>query len=299
MASLCILHNNPTGVLGAFAAVATPHREASDLPGDRRTKIWELSGSLHCSIIGTCLTASELRRFFIRFGDGDARAASDHDLHKLGVVAASRREDGGKLLNKALDKRHEGAIRRFAKAETTIQLRALWKQALDQGEIAGPYFALLTHPATNDELVQDVFGDVHMLSHQVGAAARLDIARLRRLEAELGERDDKIARQQARLAAAAAERLAMRETIDRLEARLAASEAVPTVPARSEEESSALEKSQRKLGDETARAASLELKLSASEDKRARAEAASREAIARADLAQRELAALEAALEPL
>jgi hypothetical protein len=53
MASLCILHNNPTGVRGAFAAVATPHREASDLPGDRRTKIWELSGSLHCSIIGT------------------------------------------------------------------------------------------------------------------------------------------------------------------------------------------------------------------------------------------------------
>ncbi|MFZ2108769.1 MAG: hypothetical protein WAV18_25925, partial [Roseiarcus sp.] len=220
MASLCILHNNPTGVLGAFAAVATPHREASDLPGDRRSKIWELSSSLHCSIIGTCLTPSELRRFFIRFGDSDARAASDHDLHKRGVVAASRREEGGKLLNKALDKRHEGAIRRFAKAETATQLHALWKQALDQGEIAGPYWALLTHPAADAKLVQDVFGDVHMLSHQVGAAARLDIARLRRLEAELGERDDKIARQQARLATSAAERVAMRETIERLEARL-------------------------------------------------------------------------------
>jgi hypothetical protein len=299
MASLCILHNNPTGVRGAFAAVATPHREASDLPGDRRTKIWELSGSLHCSIIGTCLTASELRRFFIRFGDSDARAASDHDLHKRGVVAASRREDGGKLLNKALDKRHEGAIRRFAKAETATQLRALWKQALDQGEIAGPYWALLTHAATDDQLVQDVFGDVHMLSHQVGAAARLDIARLRRLEAELGERDDKIVRQQARLAASAAERVAMRETIERLEARLAEFEASAPAAAPSEEHLAALEKSQRKLADESARATSLGLKLSASEDKRTRAEAESREAIARADLAKRELAALEAALEPL
>src|SRR3984957_12831766 len=227
MANLCILHNNPTGVRGAFAAVATPRREASDLPGDRRSKIWELSGSLHCSIIGTCLTASELRRFFIRFGDSDSRAASDHDLHKRGVVTASRREEGGKLLNKALDKRHEGAIRRIAKAETATQLRALWKQALDQGEIAGPYWALLTHPAVDAKLVQDVFGDVHMLSHQVGAAARLDIARLRRLEAELGERDDKIARQQARLAASAAERVAMRETIERLEARLPACGGTP------------------------------------------------------------------------
>jgi uncharacterized protein DUF2325 len=145
--------------------------------------------------------------------------------------------------------------------------------------------------------VQDVFGDVHMLSHQVGAAARLDIARLRRLEAELGERDDKIARQQARLATSAAERVAMRETIERLEARLAEVEAPAAAPA--EEHSAALEKSQRKLADESARAASLELKLSASEDKRTRAEAESREAIARADLAKRELAALEAALEPL
>jgi hypothetical protein len=303
MASLCILHNDPTGVRGAFAADATPELEASDLAGGRRTKIWELSGSLHCSIIGTCLTASELRRFFIRFGDRDARAATDHDLHKLGVVAASRREDGGKLLNKALDKRHEGAIRRFAKAETTMQLRALWKQALDQGEIAGPYWALLTHPATDDTLVQDVFGDVHMLSHQVGAATRLDIARLRRLEAELGERDDKIARQQARLAASATERVAMRETIERLEARLAEFEASAPAAALSEEHlaalENALEKLQRKLADESARATALELKLSASEEKRARAEAEGREAIVRANLARRELEALEAALEPL
>ena len=63
-------------------------------------------------------------------------------MHGRGVLAAWRRDDGGKLLNKALDKRHEAAIRRFAKAETTTQLRGLWKQALEQGEIAGPYWAL-------------------------------------------------------------------------------------------------------------------------------------------------------------
>ena len=90
----------------------------------RALKIWELSSTLHCSIVGTCLTASELRRFFVRFGDDGARTASDHDLHGRGVVAASRRDDGGKLLNKALDKRHEAALRRFAKAETAAQLLA-------------------------------------------------------------------------------------------------------------------------------------------------------------------------------
>ena len=42
--------------------------------------------ALHCSIVGTCLTASELRRFFVRFGDDGARTTSDHDLHSRGVV---------------------------------------------------------------------------------------------------------------------------------------------------------------------------------------------------------------------
>jgi hypothetical protein len=244
------------------------------------------------------LTAPELRRFFIRFGDDGARTASDHDLHGRGVVAGSRRDDGGKLLNKHLDKRHEAAIRRFAKAETAAQLLALWKQALEHGEIAGPYWALLTHPVTDNRLVQEVFGDVHMLSHQVGAAARLDIARLRRLEAKLSERDDKIARQQARLAASAAERVLMRETIERFEARLTEFETSPSVVAPSEADPTALEKLQRKLTYENARTTSLELKLAANEEKRARAEAESRDAVAVANLARRELAALEAALEP-
>jgi len=71
----------------------------------------------------------------------------------------------------------EAALRRFAKVETAAELLGLWKQALEHGEIAGPYWALLTHPVTDNRLVQEVFGDVHMLSHLVGAANRADIRR--------------------------------------------------------------------------------------------------------------------------
>jgi hypothetical protein len=298
MASFSLLHSDPTCAREVFIASAAPEPEPEDTAERRRTKIWDLSDSLHCSIVGTCLSAAELRRFFVRFGGDDARTASDHDLHRRGVLAASRREDGGKLLNKMLDKRHEAAIRRFAKAQTPLQLRALWKQSLEHGDIAGPYWALLTHPSTSDALYKEAFGDVHMLSHQVGAAARLDIARLRRLESEIGERDEKIARQQARLAAAAAERVAARETIERLEARIAALQAAPTGPALAEPAAGEIGTLERELADESARAASLALKLAASEERRARAEAERRDAIADAGLSRRELAALESAIKP-
>jgi hypothetical protein len=57
----------------------------------RRTRIWEFGSSLHCSIIGTCLTTSQLRNILVKLKVDGADAASDHELHAMGVVLAGRR----------------------------------------------------------------------------------------------------------------------------------------------------------------------------------------------------------------
>jgi hypothetical protein len=183
----------------------------------RRCRIWDIAPTLHCSIIGTCLSAAELRQFFVKLGDADARTASDHTLHSSGVRAAGKHDLVGKLLNKVLDNRHEAAIRRFAKASTPAQVKAIWLQAFEQGGIPGGYWALLTHPATDRPLVEEVFGQLHMLSHMVGSSNRIDITRLRTLERELGERDDKIARQEARLSEGSRERAELLRKVEGLE----------------------------------------------------------------------------------
>jgi hypothetical protein len=190
---------------------------ASDARG-RRSKIWDIAPSLHCSIIGTCLSAAELRQFFVRLGDADARTASDNVLHHSGVRAAGRHDLIGKLLNKALDNRHETTIRRFAKASDTTQVRELWLEAFEQGNIPGGYWAVLTHPVTDRPLVEEAFGQVHMLSHMVGSSNRIDIVRLRTLERELAERDEKIARQEARLSENSRERSGLLRKVELLEA---------------------------------------------------------------------------------
>ena len=58
----------------------------------RRTRIWEFGTNLHCSIIGTCLSTAELRHVLEKVKVNGAATASDHDLHCLGVMLASRRE---------------------------------------------------------------------------------------------------------------------------------------------------------------------------------------------------------------
>lgn len=134
-----------------------PPLVAADAKG-RRCKIWDIAPSLHCSIIGTCLSAAELRQFFAKLGDTDAKTVSDNILHGRGVRAAGKHDLIGKLLNKMLDNRHEASIRRFAKASSTAQVRELWSEAFEQGNIPAGYWAVLTHPATDRPLVEDASG---------------------------------------------------------------------------------------------------------------------------------------------
>jgi hypothetical protein len=204
---------------GDFAVVKT---ELTDLeppmPQRRRTMIWNLHDSTHCSIIGTCLSTSELRRVLIKVNAVGVEAADDHDLHMLGVMLAGRPAAGARVLQKALDRRHEAYVKQFSRAKDEKALSSLWEDALNRGDIPGAYWALLTHPAATDKLVKRVFGDVHMLSHLVGAANRADIRRLKSLEQEKALLSMKVERQQRQLQEGFLERDA---TIRRLKAMLA------------------------------------------------------------------------------
>jgi hypothetical protein len=222
------LHPGPAGTPPTliFRDAAAPRGRGPDDLDDaaerpaRRTRIWEFGVHLHCSIIGTCLTTAELRHAVEKLepGRGALATTSDHDLHTRGVMLAGRRADGAKFLQKALDRRHRAAIARFAKAKDAAAVLALWDEALQQGDIPGAYWAALTHPAATDEVVKRAFGDVHMLSHLVGAANRADIRRLRQLEQDNAALAAKLERQQRQLHDGFAAREA---TIRRLEGMLA------------------------------------------------------------------------------
>ncbi|MBD9596653.1 hypothetical protein IB270_27885 [Ensifer sp. ENS05] len=178
-----------------------------------RLRTWDIASTFHCSIIGTCLTAGELRQVLIRTGQDDVRTATDHTLHGRGVWLAGQRDQAAKLLNKALDKRHESSIKRIPRQADQDELRNIWRNSFERGDIAGPYWALMSHPGTSPALMREIFGEVHMLSHLVGSASRLDIARLTELERELEQERERTARQETRLKAAADERIALQQRL--------------------------------------------------------------------------------------
>lgn len=189
--------------VGSVGGLALPmpyeRSSASARSPAQRTRLEALNPQLHCSIIGTCLTTAELRKLLPRLVDLDRDRTTDHEVHHVAVGLASGPGPVAKALHKLLDERHAHAVRQFANAGCEAALAERWRAALKSGDIGGAYWALMTHPRTTEALRREVFGDVHMLSHLVGASNRADIRRLVELERQNGELRDKVEAQRVRL----------------------------------------------------------------------------------------------------
>lgn len=264
-----------------------------EVAGPRRRKLWDFSPSLHCSIIGTCLTLPALRKVVGKsLGAATIANQSDHEIHKEGVRLASVQGGAAKLLQKALESEHAKAVSRFEAATTSVDILTLWQEARAAGDVAGGYWAALTHPATDTTTLRRLFGEVHMLSHLVGAANRADIRRLAELEQENLRLSEKVERQESRLRSMVTERDAR---IARLQAVLA--EQVPAAPAQRDgeaEELRALVANLRlKLDRESARRAKLEAQHVQQRDEARIAREEREAAVSASHRLAEELAALE------
>jgi hypothetical protein len=264
-------------------------------PATRRTKIWEFNTNLHCSIIGTCLSTLELRNLLKRFQLATL-GSTDHELHGIGVSLAARNDEPGRHLHKTLDRCHKLAINQFAKAETADQVRSLWRAAVQAGEIPGAYWAALTHPATDQAIIREAFGEVHMLSHLVGSANRADIRRLSLLETEKSALEEKLQRQQ----------LAFHDTVKERDSQIGALRAALAeqpaheAPLNASDESNALRAVvadlERRLTRETARRIASEQRLAAACEQQAREHCARAAAESDSASMQAELTSIEAYL---
>jgi hypothetical protein len=193
--------SSPTALVQPYGSHAAAGCCEADQAADgplpaTRARLTALDPHLHCSIIGTCLSTVDLRKLMARFLF--VRDSSELEVHHEAVRFASQAGPVAKALHKALDQRHEAALKCFSQAHDPQALAALWDEALRQGEIPGAYWALLTHRHTTSALRQKAFGDVHMLSHLIGAANRADIRRLVALEHENTELRERAERQQLR-----------------------------------------------------------------------------------------------------
>lgn len=164
-------------IAGALAQTGQPQLPVGAPKPCRRVRLWELKDKFHCPLIGTCLPMDELARLARRHAfNGDLR--DEFTLHVEAVGWAGSRNAVAEDLNRHFERKYAGYIARFERMKSAEEVLSFWKAHFENGEVAGPMWAALTHKAANDETRHAVYADVHMLSHQVGAGLAADAKRL-------------------------------------------------------------------------------------------------------------------------
>ena len=178
---------------GPGGAQETPPAETEPPPsGESRARaklmprIWEIAEKLICPVIGTCLTIAEVRKLALKHGAIPANA-SDFDGHVAVISLCKSRTPLAQDVQRALDRKHQLWVGRFANVKTPEDARDIWRAALERGEAAGALWGVVTSRVATTELWQEVYEDIHMFQHQIGAGTRADLSRLRALEAEVAE----------------------------------------------------------------------------------------------------------------
>ncbi|HEU0062307.1 MAG TPA: DUF2325 domain-containing protein [Hyphomicrobiaceae bacterium] len=175
-----------------------------------RLALWEIEGSLQCSIIGTCLSDQDLLTTVRKHRLQIDRNAHSYDVHSYCVRAASEDCALARSLTKLLEQRFAGAIRLMGRAKTDEEVRLVWERLRDGGQIAGGYWAVMSHTHLAASFKTRVFGEVHMLSHLHGQGASQLANRLKQAELRCANLESRLRRSETAKVEALAARDAAR-----------------------------------------------------------------------------------------
>jgi hypothetical protein len=157
------------------AALPAPSPAASVRPASpakKRLKIWQIPSGWLCSVVGTCLSSSDVERIVRRCGLAFPDGVETYDIHGFMVARASERGRVAREITRTLDDRHAAILRQVGAERDQARLAALWDDLCGRGLIAGAYWAIMSHSHVAEPLKMHAFGEVHMLSHFMGGCNR-------------------------------------------------------------------------------------------------------------------------------
>ena len=173
------------------------HVQFQTQQSSRRRRIWELSRNCHCPLIGVALPLGTLRKLVEKVTGGELMH-DDYEVHVGAVNDCTSRNRLAEAVQKELERRYAQVIFRFRSARTAAQVAELWEAAVTAGDVAGAFWAGLSHPACVPALEEKMCRDIHMVQHQAGACARADIGKYNALLGDKARLEGELARLQAR-----------------------------------------------------------------------------------------------------
>ncbi|MYN44365.1 DUF2325 domain-containing protein [Pseudoduganella sp. FT93W] len=174
----------------------------------RRRRLWQLDHSSHCPLIGVGLPLPVLRKLVDKLSGGKT-VADDYEIHVAAVSECASRNRLSEALQKELERRYATVLLRYRSLTSTEQLFASWRAAIAVGDVAGAFWAALTHPRCTPALEQQLCRDLHMVQHQAGACVRADLGKFQALVGAHAQLTLDLGKAQQRVIALQAEKSAL------------------------------------------------------------------------------------------
>ncbi len=161
-----------------------------------RKKLWQIQSRFHCAVIGTCLTVVELKKLLIKTKIHNCDEFNDYYAHQTAISYATDKNMLSVAIHKLLDKKFSRQIKLLKQIKCSDDLMDFWKSQMQSHDITGTYWAIITHPKSTLSIWNEVFGDVHMLSHLQGATNRYSVQQINLIKTENSELRSKLKKAQ-------------------------------------------------------------------------------------------------------
>lgn len=150
----------------SLSAVSSVLRAEPGQSGSRRRRVWELSATAQCPVLGLCLPIAWVHRAVVKHL-GQGGDSSDYDVHCALVVACRSKGTLAKLVSDELDRRYSPEIKASNVFKTTDTLTAYWREEQTSTRFVARMWAVLSHPRCDADLEFEVLGTAHMLEHKL------------------------------------------------------------------------------------------------------------------------------------
>lgn len=144
--------------------------------------IWEVEQSYRCPLIGSCFDENEHKRILKKAGY-QIKGMKLHEVH--GYIMRNLHDENRISLKVEhyLRRKFRDLILTFGQLDQE-KFRQQWNHSLQTGEFGGLFYIACIRRDLSESLLEDIFGDVHMLSHAAVNAVSLNKKQVSQLSAQ-------------------------------------------------------------------------------------------------------------------
>lgn len=126
--------------------------------------VWEIDTPFKCAVIGTCLSVQDLKKILKKVGTC-IKHLNAYQVHRTVMENMGSENKVSRKVDANLKHKFRKELSEFGSLEES-EFEAAWKLHFEKGNISALLWIAATRSDLSEQCLEQVFGDIHMLSHQ-------------------------------------------------------------------------------------------------------------------------------------